>query len=144
MLVRTFGYSPVGQLATEMDRLFDAVLSPVFASPSAAARAGFPAFNAWEDSQNVYLEAEIPGVPMDQLEITVQGDELTVKGQRPAPKNESFVRQERWHGSFERTLTLPAPIEADKVNATLTNGVLTVTLPKAESARARKIQVRGK
>ena len=57
---------------------------------------------------------------------------------------ETLVRQERWHGAFERTVTLPAAIDPAKVSATLENGVLTVTLPKAESAKARKIQVLAK
>ena len=143
MLVRTFGYRPAGQVASEVDRLFQAVLSPVFASP-APRPAGFPAFNAWESSDALHLEAEIPGVPLDQIEITVQGEDLTVKGQRPAPASETLVRQERWHGAFERTVTLPTAIDPEKVSATLENGVLTVTLPKAESARARKIQVLAK
>ena len=139
MLVRTFGYSPVSSLASEMDRLFQSVL-PGLSVPGGA-RPAFPAFNAWEDEQALHVEAEIPGVPMDQLEITVQGDELTIKGQRPARQNEGWVRQERWHGAFERTVTLPVAIDAERVSASLENGVLTVTLPKAESAKPRRIQV---
>ena len=140
MLVRTFGYAPARQFASDIDRLFGSVLtgSPLF-TPGPA-RAGFPALNAWEDEKALYVEAEVPGVALDQLEITVQGDELTLKGQRPAAQN--AVRQERWHGSFERTITLPVPIESESVDASLVNGVLTVTLPKAASARARKIEIK--
>ena len=138
MLVGTLHWnSPVGQLVSEMDRLFRTVLPPV-----AAPRPGFPALNGWEDDQALHVETEIPGVPMDQLEITVEGDELTIKGQRPAPKTEGLVRQERWHGAFERTVTLPVAIDPDRVEASLTHGVLNITLPKAASARARKIAVR--
>lgn len=139
MLVRTLRWnSPV---ASEMDRLFGSVLSALPGFASAPARA--PAINGWEDAEAVYVEAEVPGIPMDQIEITVQGDELTLKGQRPAPKTEGTLRQERWTGSFERHITLPVPIDAEKVEASLTNGVLTIKLPKAASARARKVQIRG-
>ena len=62
--------------------------------------------------------------------------------QRPAPQAE-FMRQERWHGAFERTVTLPTSIDAEKVSATLTNGVLSLTLPKAASALPRKIEVKA-
>jgi HSP20 family protein len=105
----------------------------------------FPALNVWEDGDRFYAEAEVPGVKMDDMEIYASGNELTVRGQRkPLEDNEvTYHRQERGGGEFSRVITLPAEVNADKVEATLKNGVLTVMLPKAEAARMRKIQVKG-
>lgn len=103
----------------------------------------FPALNVWEQGDELYAEAEIPGLKGEDLDITVVGNELTIKGQRQeAPIDGSvFHRRERGAGAFTRVVRLPAEIDASKVQATLHDGVLTLKLPKAESAKARKIQV---
>jgi len=81
---------------------------------------------------------------MEDVEVLVNGDELTIKGQRKAAeaKEQSFHRQERVIGNFSRTVTLPFDVDAEKVQATLKDGVLRITLPKAASARPRKIEVK--
>ena len=107
--------------------------------------AAHPALNVWEDEGHLYVEAELPGMELDDLEIYVTGgDQLTLKGERKQPSFENGVwhRQERGFGTFVRTVTLPAHVDADKVEGRFTNGVLTVTLPKAEAARPRKIAVK--
>jgi HSP20 family protein len=103
----------------------------------------FPALNVWEDASHLYAEAEVPGLDMKDLEMYVEGDELTVKGRRPTfnEKDWTYHRRERGTGEFCRTVRLPVQVEADKVEATLSDGVLKIVLPKAEAAKARRIKV---
>src|SRR5262245_55802486 len=115
-------------------------------SGRAAGVAGFPELSVWEDAEHVYLEAELPGVEFKDLEIYVTGgNELTLKGEHRPPAYDRGVwhRQERAFGAFNRTLTLPFPVDADKVDARLENGVLMVKLAKHESAKPRKIAVKA-
>jgi HSP20 family protein len=92
----------------------------------------------------VLVEAELPGVKDEDLEISVTGNELLLKGRRPdiEEKNVAFHRRERSAGDFERVLRLPAEIDAQKVEASLADGVLLLTLPKAEAAKPKKITVK--
>lgn len=124
----------------EMGELFDSV----FSGHDGRGRA-FPALNIWEEGDRLLTEAELPGMGMDDIELFVVGNELTIKGQRQPMAEEAanFHRRERVVGEFSRTVTLPVEIDADKVEASLKNGVLTITLPKAEAARPRKISVRS-
>jgi HSP20 family protein len=108
--------------------------------------AGYPAVNVWEDNDQVYVEAELPGLDLKGLEIYVTGgNQLTLKGERKVsvPEKGVWHRQERNYGSFSRTLTLPYNVDPDRVDARFENGVLLVKLPKHESARPRKISVKG-
>jgi HSP20 family protein len=105
----------------------------------------YPLVNVWEDDERLYVEAELPGLEMSDLEIYVQGDQLTIKGQRPERRSENATchRQERSFSQFARTLDLPVRVNPDKVEAEFKNGVLTVKLPKGDEARARRIEVKG-
>lgn len=142
MLTRPTAWnSPLGQISAEMDRLFDSVLPALSVLTPVANRTPFPPLNVWETDEGVVIEAEIPGVPRDQLHLTVQGQELTIRGQRAIRQGEGMVRQERWRGEFERTLPLPASIDPETVKATLSDGVLTVTLMKRAESRPRRIEV---
>jgi HSP20 family protein len=141
MLGRANGANPVHRLREEMDHLFDNIFGAATAGLTYAR--GYPALNVWEDDGNLYAEAEVPGLTMDNLEVFVVGDELTIKGERKqADSNATYHRRERGVGQFSRTLRLPMPIDADKVEASLKDGVLSVRMPKAEAARPRKIEVR--
>lgn len=147
MLTRRHGEThPLQRLRGDMDRLFNDLYREVSGwNPFAWAGARtFPALNAWEDDQNLYLEAEVPGTKMDDIEVVVVNNELTVKGERPdaAQEGVSYHRRERGVGTFTRHVRLPIAIDADKVEAKLTDGVLTITLPKSAAARPRKIQVK--
>jgi HSP20 family protein len=107
---------------------------------------GYPAVNVWEDGDAVLIEAELPGLDLKDLEIYVTGgNQLTLKGDRkPAvPEKLTWHRQERTFGPFSRVLTLPFPVDADKVEARFENGVLTVRLAKHESAKPRKIPIQA-
>jgi HSP20 family protein len=104
----------------------------------------FPPVNVREDQDQFYVEAELPGLNHDDLEILVEGDQLTIRGERkPVADEGRWHRQERAFGRFQRTFTLPVAVDADKVEARLDQGVLTLTLPKSEAAKPRKIAVKA-
>ncbi len=138
---------PIQQLRDEVDRIF----TNVFTHPTVtnAARLvtgrGFPAVNVWENNDNLFVEAEVPGVKPEQLDVTVVGDELTIKGERPEELqgDPAFHRRERGQGSFTRIIRLSSEVNADNVQASLNDGVLLLTLPKVEAAKPRKIQVKS-
>jgi HSP20 family protein len=134
-------WNQLAQFQHEINRLFDR-----WGGGAPTAAPVFPPVNVWEENDTVVLEAELPGLELKDLEIFVTGgNQLTLKGQRQAPAAEKSVwhRQERAQGVFQRSLTLPFPVDPDKVEARLEHGVLTVKLAKHESARPRKIPVRG-
>lgn len=133
-------WNQMQQFQGEMNRLFDRWNG--FGSTPAA----FPTVNVWEEGDHLHVEAELPGLNLNDLEIYVTGgNELTLKGERKfnVPEKGAWHRRERAAGEFVRTLALPYPVDADKVEARLENGVLHVTLAKHESARPRKIVVKG-
>lgn len=131
------------RLQDEMDRLFGRWgVNP----RSPLGRSLFPPVNLWEDASNVYLETELPGLEMSDLEILVSGgNQLSIKGERKQPDstNGTWHRQERGFGSFGRVIELPSPVDSEAVNATFTHGVLLVTLPKREEAKPRRIEVKS-
>lgn len=105
-----------------------------------------PALNLWQDEDNLYCEAELPGMELDELEIYLTGgNQLTIKGKREAPSHEkgTWHRRERGQGNFSRVLTLPQEVDADRIQAEFRNGVLCVTLPKREEAKPRRIEVKA-
>jgi HSP20 family protein len=105
-----------------------------------------PQLSVWEDDNAVYAEADLPGIDPAKLEVTVtEGNQLSVQGERPQPEvpGAVWLRQERPFGKFTRVVGLPALVDADKVEAKYTDGVLRLTLPKHEAAKPRKIVVKG-
>jgi len=106
----------------------------------------YPPVNVWEEGDSLHIEAELPGLKLADLEIFVTGNnQLTLKGERKAELPEKSVRhrQERGFGKFVRVLTLPFAVDANNVDARFEQGVLQVKLAKHESAKARKIVVKG-
>jgi HSP20 family protein len=104
---------------------------------------GRPAVNVWEESDALMVEMEIPGVKSEQLDVAVAGGELTVKVDCPDLEQEgtTYHRRERAVGGFTRTVPLPVEVDADRVEAQLRDGVLSIKLPKAASAKPRKINI---
>lgn len=151
MLARTRTIDPFSLLRTEMDRLLDEHLGsswgggiPSWAGP--IARSGtLPALNVWENEEAYFAEAECPGLTIQDFELSVAGRQLSFSGERKEehPENTSFHRRERGTSKFNRTVTLPGEIDPAKVEASLTNGVLTIRLPKAENAKPKKVDVRS-
>jgi HSP20 family protein len=141
---RTVSLDPFTVLRGAVDRLFDTF--PYFdgGQPFRAA-AGFPALNIWDDENNLYVEAEIPGVKAEDLEAYAIGRELTIKGRRASLQDPKalYHRQERGTGEFARVMELPVDVDANGVQASLKDGILTVTLPKAREAKPRRIEVKA-
>ncbi len=127
----------------EFDNLFD--FDGVRPIETGLANVFVPAMNAWEDGDTLVIEAEMPGVAEKDLDLTVTADTLTLRGKREVstPENARVHRTERRIGTFARTLSLPAEVDADKVEAKLTNGVLTIRLPKAPRTVARRIAIKA-
>jgi HSP20 family protein len=95
--------------------------------------------------EEIVVAASLPGLTSDEVDISLEGDSLTIRGQLRAPlENVDYLFRERPYGTFARTLTLNVPVAADKAEATFENGVLTLTLPKAEETKPKVIKVKGK
>lgn len=134
-------------LRREMDRFFDefaAHMLPLESWVSRPMREPMPV-NVWEDDGSVYIEAEAPGLEEDGLDLTVSGHELHLKGVRSpddVPAGATPVLRERDVTSFSRVLDLPSEIDSERIEASLDRGVLTVSIPKCECARTRRVPVR--
>lgn len=106
----------------------------------------FPAINVWVSDDNAVVTTEIPGIDPSGLEISVINDSLTLRGSRQAEElkeGESYHRRERWSGQFTKTLQLPFAVESGKVEARFSKGVLSISLPRAEAEKPRKISVKS-
>lgn len=104
----------------------------------------YPALLISEDENAIYVEAEVAGVRPEDAEISIEGETLTIKGERKAPALEekgSYHRREVEYGTFNRAVTLPTRIDVDKITARSANGILYITLPKAEEVKPKKISV---
>jgi HSP20 family protein len=137
----TRSWSEARRLRDEMNRLFAS-----FNQPWPGVSGGYPPINVWQDADNLYAEAELPGIDLNDLEILVTGgDQLSIKGERKPVngKEGAWLRRERPFGRFARLLTLPVDVDADKVQARLAHGVLTLTLPKSAAAKPKKISVKA-
>jgi HSP20 family protein len=136
-------WNQLNQLQSEMNRLFQRWGDGGWRNLGAGT---FPPVNVWEEGDTIYVQAELPGLKLDDLEIFVTGTtQLTIKGERKpdVPAKAVQHRQERGFGAFVRVLPLPFAVDANQVEARLENGVLLVKLPKHESAKPRKIVVKG-
>ena len=144
-------WTPFHQLSTlrdEIDRLFEAPLSlSGFGEGLQPFMSGWsPALDVAEDKDNLYVKAEIPGMKKEDIEISLHDGVLTLSGERKEEKKlqeGNIHRSERFVGRFQRSLTLQTPVEGDKVKAVYQDGILTITLPKAESAKPKQIQVKS-
>jgi len=126
----------VNRLQHEMGRAFGRVSSG-FGS--------YPALDVWQDEDATFVEAELPGLQLDDLEIHMTGNnELSIKGERKSPEVEegTWRRREREFGKFARTFSLPDDVDTEKVEATFRNGVLTIRLPRREESKSRRITVK--
>lgn len=134
-------------LRSAMDRLFDdSFVRPGFGwfAPASAVEL---AIDMYETKDDVVVKAALPGIKPDQVEVTITGDTLSIRGESTEEnqvKEENYIRKERRFGSFCRTITLPGGIKADKADAVFENGVLTLKIPKAEETKPKTIKVKTK
>jgi len=130
-------------LRNEIDRLFAAPFAGLTDTPRFAS-GWSPAFDVYENKDNFTVVAELPGVKKEDIAISLHEGRLSISGERKREEeseNTEVYRSERTFGRFQRTFTLPAAVTAEKVNAKFTDGVLTITLPKAEEAKPKQIDV---
>lgn len=121
----------------ELERFLDDVFRN---SPLASRRMGYPLVNIAESEDDYIVDVCIPGVEPEEVELTITARNLIIKGERKSPEGRYF-RQEREAGTFQRALSLNVPVERERVTAKSENGILRVTLPKAEAVKPRKISI---
>jgi HSP20 family protein len=135
-------FEELDRLQRQMARLFD----NYGGIPEGQATAGvFPLVNLSEDQESYFIRAELPGMEADKLDIQTTGNSISLSGERKIAEEGNGVRyhrREREGGSFSRVITLPGDINAEKVDAELVNGVLTIKVAKAEAAKPKRITVR--
>jgi HSP20 family protein len=133
-------------LREAMDRLVeDSFVRPSLGWP-APAGLGTLAVDVYETDDDVVVKSAIPGIKPEDIDISLTGDTLTIKGEtkfEEEVKEESYIQREIRYGSFSRTVTVPVPVVADKADAEFEDGVLTLTLPKAEEIKPKSIKIKG-
>ncbi len=138
MLLNQWTSSPLTSLSRELDRVFGGALErPSQGNPTA------PALALWEEDGSYHVELEIPGVLADDLDVSVHGNRITVKGERHEVKREGAKLHRREWGAleFSRSFELPVDIDDKNVVAELDHGILRLSLPKAEGHKPRKVKV---
>ena len=133
-------WDPFRDFQREVGRLFE-TLEPL---QTWRVTRPFPAINLYDVGERYVLTVPVPGMSPEELELSITGETLTLRGERKKPEgvaDESYRRQERTFGRWTRTVTLPDRVESGQVSASYAQGVLTVTLPKAEGAKPRQISV---
>ncbi|SKA62790.1 Hsp20/alpha crystallin family protein [Desulfobaculum bizertense] len=121
----------------DIDALFQEMMRPNSFSRS---RASYPQVNISEDSDALYIDARMPGVKLEDIDLEVTENDLVLKGERKA-EEAKYYRQERGSGQFQRVFHLSSRVDHDGVKATLRNGILEIVLPKAEAVKPRKIAI---
>lgn len=141
-LVRWDPFRDLAGLQDRMNRLFSDTLTRTGGEDGAGA--WLPPVDIYEDGESLVLQAEVPGVRKEDLDIRVENNVLTLSGERKQEKEtteEQYHRVERSYGRFVRSFTLPVGIDTEKTKAEVHDGLLTLTLPKAEEAKPKRIKV---
>ena len=136
-------FRDVTDIQGQMNRLFDNLLGRPSPMPGLE-RMWAPAVDMYETRDELVIGAELPGLNQKDIHLSITGDMLSIRGERQRPPDvapDNYYRGERWWGKFERTLPLPMPVEAGKVKAAYRDGVLTVTLPKADEIKPKEIKI---
>jgi HSP20 family protein len=131
-------------LQREMNRMFERFFDD--GSTRLGERALEPAIEVADTPDAVVVKAQVPGVPKDQLQLTITEDAMTLKGEikeEEKKEGKNYYRRELRYGAFERTIPLPVAVQAEKATADLKDGVLAVTLPKRETAKAKQIPIKA-
>ncbi len=138
-------FREVSRLRREMDRLWDDFVGPSRRAFRPLEAEWAPAVDVSETADKVTVKAEVPGMDAKNIDISLSGDLLTIKGEKKSEreeKKENYHLVERSYGSFSRSLRLPAAVVADKIEATYKKGVLTITCPKKEEAKPKAIEIK--
>jgi len=131
----------LASVRNELDRVFESSFNS-FLRPLGSLNRWNPAVDVHQDNEKFTVYVELPGLKKEEIEISLNGDTLTIGGERKHEATpEQGFRTERYFGKFQRSLTLPVPVNSEKVNATYTDGILKIVLPKAEEAKPKQIPV---
>ena len=146
-IVRWDPFREMVSLRDVMDRLVeDSVVRPGRALGLIGEEA-YPALDVYQNPKELVVKASLPGVKPEDVDITISGDTLTVKGETKTDeevKREDYIYQEHRYGSFSRTLVLPPDLRTDKADASFDQGILTLTIPRAEEVKPKTIKVKAK
>lgn len=145
-LMRWNPWTELASLKHDFDRFFDTHLPGQFGNGEEQRALWYPRLDLRETDSAFIVEADLPGMTIDDITVQVEGTTLMIAGERKAEQRQedgNFSRFERSFGKFQRALTLPAAVRVDDVEATYTDGVLRVTVPKAEEARTKRIAIKG-
>jgi HSP20 family protein len=144
-IVRWQPFQELVSLREAMDRLFeDSFVRPSLPAAFFGDSLGM-AVDMYQDDKDVVVKASLPGVKPEEVDISITGDVLTIKGEHKEEeevKEKDYFRKELRYGTFSRSLQLPVAVNSDKAEAVFENGLLTLTLPKAEEARPKQIKVK--
>ncbi len=144
-LVRYEPYRNLPSFQDRMQRFFDLALSTPWEEGELSVTGWRPRVDVYDRDGSSVIEAELPGVKREDIDIDVSGNVLTLKGTRKSESEvdrNDFYRKERFYGSFQRSFTLPEAIDPGSVEATFSDGVLKVEVPKPKEAETKKIQIR--
>ncbi|MEN6575601.1 MAG: Hsp20/alpha crystallin family protein [Phycisphaerales bacterium] len=136
----------LGSLRSPMDDLFEGFFRGLDRPLSFFTERAWPAIDVAEKDDAVLVRAEVPGCTPEDIEISVYGNTLTLSGEKKEShedKHDGYYHLESTYGSFRREIPMPAEVDADKIEAVVKDGVLSVTLPKAEKSKAVKVKVQG-
>ena len=145
-LIKYDPFKELRSLQDEMNRLFMTSVPRNFSQEEMASGGWSPSVDIYESEGEIVLEAELPGMKREDFEVTIENNVITLKGERHFEKKEegdNYHRVERSYGSFTRSFSLPRTVSAENTTADFKNGILRVSLPKKEEAKARKIEVTG-
>ena len=136
-------FDRLSSLRDELDTLFEMPFWSNFGRQSQLFSGWSPALDLYQNNDNVIARVELPGMRKEDIEISLQDGMLTINGERKSEtsEGEKAERSERYIGKFRRSISLPTQVDANKVSANYRDGILTVTLPKAEEAKPKQIKV---
>jgi len=140
-------FTELMSLRQAMDRLFeDSFVRPTHALATLG-EAGAPTLDIYQTPNEVVVKAALPGLKPEDVNIDITGETLTIRGESKAEqevKKEDYLYQERRYGAFSRSVVLPSGLKTDKAEATMEDGILTLTIPKAEEVKPKKISAKAK
>jgi HSP20 family protein len=139
--------SEISNLQREMNRMFDSFFRSGADEPGLLSGNWMPPVDVAEEENEYIVKVELPGVNKDDVKITLESNILTIRGEKKDEKEikeKNYHRMERNYGSFQRSFTLPTTVKTDKIDASYKDGILVVTLPKAEESKPKQIEVKVK
>jgi len=146
MLMRWDPFSEMNSLQREINRLFsDSMKREGTGTGEFVTRSWAPSVDVIDKENEIVVKAELPGMEQKDIDVHLEDNQLTIKGERnfeKEDKGENYLRQERVYGSFYRSFTIGSGIQADKVNANYKNGILEIVLPKEEKVQPKKIEIK--